>query len=198
MIRGNIFVIPPFVNHSVRVAQGKQAKIIGCEFSPGFINENIFEEGQNTALFDFAYLEPFLVEKEEVLPRLQLHGISQIQVEKLLKNMLSEYEKEEEYYEIHIKADLLKLLAIIAREYDRNKNTETSHIFDKYRHSIDLAIQYINKNFTKKLYIEDVCSIAMMSNTYFTYLFKQITSKTFTEYVNDLRIRMAIYILKIR
>lgn len=195
LVRGNIFVIPPFINHKVMTMQDEEVEIIGCEFLPSFINSNIFEGKQNNALFDFAYLEPFLVENEQVLPRFQLLGKSQMSVEKLLKEMLLEYKNEDSYYEIHIKADLLKLLAIIAREYDKNKDSTQNEVFDKYRHSIELAIQYINDNYTNKLYIEEVCKIATMSNTYFSYLFKQITGKTFTEYVNNLRIRKATEML---
>lgn len=191
LTKGNLFVLPPFVTHKVKISNSEDITIIGCEFSSGFINENISMPELSNSLFDFAYLEPFLVSHEAVKPRLRIEGKKQLKVEELFLDMLSEYEREEKYYEINIKADLLKLLALIAREYE-NKSLPSSHeLFERYREAVSSAIRYIDNNFTNTIYIEEVCKIAMMSQTYFSYIFKQITGKTFVEYLNTLRIAKA-------
>ena len=92
------------------------------------------------------------------------------------------YINEEKYYEITIKADLLKLLAVIAREYEKRESVESREIFDRSRDAVNNAIRYIDDNFTSRIYIKDACRIAMMSQTYFSHIFKQITGKTFIEY----------------
>jgi AraC-like DNA-binding protein len=192
---GCMFVIPPFVTHEIGLIAGENVKIYGCEFLANFINENISLEDSSSSLFDFAYIEPFLVTNENVLPRLHLAGKSMSKVEELFINMLAEYTDEKKYYEINIKADLLKLLAVIAREYENQDDIHSHEIFYKYRQSVKAAITFINENYTEKIYIEDVCKIALMSHTYFSYLFKQITGKTFVEYVNKLRIAKAVELL---
>lgn len=195
LVKGDIFVLPPFVVHEIRETNSDGVEIIGCEFSAGFINENLPEDGERSSLFDFAYLEPFLVSMDNVKPRLHLTGKAQAKVESLMTDMLQEYKDEKKYYELNIKADLLKLLAIIAREYENCGKTENYEIFERYRDAINSAIRYINENYARQIYIDDVCRIAMMSNTYFSHLFKQITGKTFVEYVNNLRIQKAAELL---
>ncbi len=196
LAKGNLFVLPPFAIHEIKAVEGQDIRIIGCEFLIDFVGENISLTDMDSSLFDFTYLEPFLVSTDAVLPRLHLTGKSQIKVEELLLDMLSEYEREMKYYEINIKADLLKLLAIAAREYENQGNPEHNKLYEKYRDAIFSAINFVEKNYTSKLYIEDVCKIAMMSQAYFSRLFKFKTGKTFVEYINSLRIRKAIELLR--
>ena len=142
-VKGNIFVLPPFVTHQIKIIPGQNVKIIGCEFESVFINQNISFNDRKGALFDFTYLEPFLVSAEAVKPRLILEGTIQLKVENLLKEMLHEYNNEEKYYEINIKADLLKLLAILAREYEKQCNGEYEELFSQYRDAVNSALDYI-------------------------------------------------------
>lgn len=193
---GDIFVLPPFVNHQFNVIDENGFKFIGCEFLTSFINENMTGYGKWAPLFDFTYIEPFLVSNESVRPRLHLSGKVQTKVEELMESMLHEYENEEKYYEINIKADLLKLLAIIAREYDKNVDGDNCDIIEKYRDSVNKAIDFLNNNYTRKIYIDDVSKMAMMSQTYFCYIFKQITGKTVIEYINSLRVKNAMDLLR--
>jgi YesN/AraC family two-component response regulator len=131
------------------------------------------------------------VSSDIIRPRLHLTGKSQITVEHLLEEMLDEYIKEKKYYEITIKANLLKVLAVTAREYENNKDNSNRKIFDRYRDAVKRAVSYIDSHFTENLHIKDVCKIAMMSQTYFTHVFRYITGKTFVEYINALRLRKA-------
>lgn len=196
LARGNLFILPPYITHRIKITEGETVKIIGCEFSANFINENISWTDLSSSLFDFAYIEPFLVSTESLLPRLQLTGRSQLKVEELMLDMLSEFEQENKYYEINLKANLLKLLCIVAREYDNQCNPEHHALFERYRDAINCAIKYIDDNYSAEIYIEEICKIAMMSQTYFSRLFKTITGKTFVEYINSLRINKAMQLLK--
>lgn len=196
LVKGNLFVVPPFVKHRIKVVPGEEIKIIGCEFLTDFVSNNEALADKQSAFFDFLFLEPFLVSTEAVKPRLHLTGKSQAIVEELMLEMLYEYNEEQKHYLIFIKADLLKLLAVITREYEKLTDNENGELFERYREAITAAIKYINENYTGSIYIEDACKIAMMSQSYFTYLFKQITGNTFVEYVNNLRVGKAMQLLQ--
>jgi AraC-type DNA-binding domain-containing proteins len=196
LVKGNIFVLPPFAIHRIKIIPGEPIEIIGCEFLTDFASYHESMSDKGSGLFDFAYLEPFLVFMEVIRPRLQLTGKSQLKVEELMLEMYHEYCSENKYYEILIKSDLLKLLTIIAREYEVLEDSKSRELFERYREAITAAIRYVNEYFTSNIYIKDICKIAMMSQTYFTYLFKQITGFTFIRYVNNLRIGKAMEMLK--
>ncbi len=204
MVKGTIFVLPPFVAHQVNRVPEEEASILGCEFSTDFINENItYNKNRpyiDSSLFDFAYLEPFLVSTEDIKPGLLLNGTVQSKVESLFGEMLYEFNNEQKYFEINIKADLLKLLAIISREYEREymnqDNGKTFELFEKYKDAINKTIIYINENYSEDLSLEDASKMAMLSQAYFSFLFKQITGKTFVEYKNSLRVAKAIDLMR--
>lgn len=196
MVKGDMFVLPPYVIHKVKPIEGENIHIIGCEFSARFFG-NKFDDFTNIKeLFDFAYIEPFLVSEELVRPKLNISGEAQNKVEGILRDMLNEYQSETKYYNMVIKADLLKLLAIIAREYGNScGNKEQEEIFEKYRSAIVDSINYMHENFAEDLHLEDICKYSMMSKTYFCYIFKHLTGKTFTEYLIQIRIQKAIDLL---
>ncbi len=196
MVKGDMFVLPPYVVHKVKAIEGENIHIIGCEFSARFFDNKFDDFTRIKELFDFTYLEPFLVSEDMVKPKLNVSGEAQNLVESILKDMLKEYQSEKKYYNMVIKADLLKLLAIIAREYGNSyENKESEEIFEKYRSAIVNSISYIHENFAEDLHLEDICKHSMMSKTYFCYIFKHLTGKTFTEYLIHLRIQKAIELL---
>lgn len=197
MVKGDIFVLPPYVVHKTVLDDEKGVKVIGCEFSAEFFDNKLEEFTRDSNFFDFAFLEPFLVAEDKVRPKLSLTASVQDEVERLMNNMLNEYNEEKLYYEKFLKADLLKLLAIVAREYEGSINKkESGELLDKYRTAIINAIKYINNNYTEDIHLDDICKYSMMSKTYFCYIFKMLTQKTFTEYLLDLRIKKALELLQ--
>ena len=91
----------------------------------------------------------------------------------------------------------MKLLIIVGREFTVNlENSKSRSIYDRHRDSINLAVKYIDENYMKDLNVEDVAKKFLLSSSYFSYLFKSITSKTFTEYLVGLRISKALELLR--
>lgn len=196
MLKGDIFVIPPYVVHKVTLGEQEDMRIIGCEFGVDFINSQFDDFKKYKDIYDFAYLHPLLGNEGGVKPKISLTPEAQAGVETIMYDMLSEYEDRDKYYDFIIKADLIKLLAIIAREYkiSRKANDEEQTI-ERYRDNILDAIEYIDENYSKKLMLEDVCKVSAMSQSYFCYIFKNLTGKTFTEYLSNLRIKRAMGLL---
>lgn len=197
IIKGDIFIIPPYVPHMINKTGDQSATIIEFEFMPEFINAN-FKQIENAASFlDFAYIEPFLVSENLVKPRLNLVGNIQTDVESILNECMAENESKKQGYDLLIRSQLLKLLIIVGREFTNNlENSKSRSIYDRHRDSINRAVQYINQNYSKDLNVEDVARKFLLSSSYFSYLFKSITSKTFTEYLVGLRISKALELLK--
>lgn len=195
--RGDIFVIPPFVPHMLAPDGDNPVEIVEFEFLPGFINPAFDSVTTSEAFWDFAYIEPFLVEENLVKPRLNLAGKIQIEVENLLNEALRENKQRQPGFELLIKALLLKLLVIVGRELTEDLSASKARpLFDRHRDAIKGAINYIEEHFTENLTINSVAKAFMLSPSFFSYLFKNLTSKTFTEYLKDLRIAKAAEMLK--
>ena len=197
--KGDIFVIPPFVPHYFIDAYNEKYEIIELEFIPEFINERFSLNSEDQSFMDFAYLEPFLVSENEVRPRLNLSGSMQSEVESILSEIIREYENREADFELVIKALILKLLVLVGRKFKKEiLGTDSQGVFDRHRDALFSALKFIKENFVNDISVEETARVAMVSQSYFRYLFKQMTQKTFNEYINDLRISKAVDLLKSR
>lgn len=197
IIKGDIFVIPPYVPHSIHACNDTDMGIYEFEFEPGFINQS-FRSIENAEPFlDFAYIEPFLVSETHIKPRLNLTGRAQLDVEAILNEALEEYEEKGSGYILLVKSLLLKLLVMVGRAFTKNLNdSEPQPMFGHQRNAILGAVKYINENYMEELSADEVAHQFMLSPSYFRYLFKSITSRTFTEHIHNIRISRAMEMLK--
>lgn len=199
IVKGDIFVIPPYVPHRIIAIPGCDMEIFELEFVPDFINQNFVSFENAVPFLDFAYIEPFLVRENNVKPRLNLTGKAQIEIENILDEALKEYDKRSPGFLLLIKSLLLKLLVLVGREFTKHLENEYPRmcsVFDRNREAVLGAVKYIDEHYNEEISIEEVAHIFTLSQSYFSYLFKSITSKTFTEYLNGLRISKAMEFLK--
>ena len=192
--RFGLFVIPPYTEHYIE-CESEDSELICCEFSERFINDALLGNERN-GLFDFAYLEPFFLQENLSGTPFQLRSGAQAAVQELLLEMLEQFERKERYSYLFLKADLLKLLAILASEYESDQPEEKTILLGRYHTAMEQALAYLEEHYGEKLYLEDVCKTAMMSKSSFSYLFKQMTGATFSEYLMQLRIAKAQELLK--
>jgi len=201
LVKGDIFIIPPYVPHQLIRIPGSDFEIVELEFSPEFVfgqeqnSYHAMEDGHS--VFDFSYIEPFLVSECNVRPRLNLAGKAQLKTEALLDEIYDEYRSKEDSYLLAMKADLLKLLVIVGRAFHEDmKNTPEMLLFNHHRDAMLQAIKYIDEHFEEPISIEEASRCALLSQSYFSYLFKTLTNKTFVEYLHTLRIKKAMELLK--
>ena len=67
---------------------------------------------------------------------------------------------------------------------------------DAGRASVDRAIDYMEENFRESLTLSEVARIAFLSPAYFSHVFREATSKCFTHYLQQIRIREAKRLLR--
>lgn len=197
LVKGDIFVIPPFVPHQLTFKPDCDCEVVELEFMPEFIFGKRATMEKIETIFDFAYIEPFLVSECEVKPRLNLNGRAQTDVEAMFDDLLREYHDREPSFLLAMKATVLSLLVYVGRRFAADiEDSESRQLFERHRAAIANAIDYINDNFTEEVSIEKAARVAMLSQSYFSYLFKTMTNKTFVEYLNELRIHEAMRLLK--
>lgn len=197
VMSGDIFIIPPYVPHSLIDSETPDGQVIEFEFMPEFINQNFQNMEVIQSFFDFAYIEPFLVSENNVKPRLNLCGNARIEAEAILNEALKEYTEKHSGYSLLIKSLALKLLIIVGREFTRDlEGTDSVGLYARHREAIHNSIRYINDHYNRQLSVEEVAKVSMLSQSYFSYLFKNITSKTFVEYLNGIRLANAMELLK--
>ena len=202
LVKGDIFVIPPHIPHQLIAVPGADFEIIELEVAAEFImgsgERPLSDKYGDAPFFDFYYIEPFLVSECNVKPRLNLSGERQQRVEELLNEIYTEYTQRQDGFLLAIKADILKLLVLVGRYFRENvsRQSDVKEVFDRHHEAIRKAIDYIDRHYTEQISIEEISRVALLSQSYFSYLFKLITNRTFVEYLNSRRLEHAMDLLK--
>lgn len=93
--------------------------------------------------------------------------------------------------------DLLQSLALFARK----KVLASPCYYEKFptagNRRIDKIISFINSNYTRPLRLDEIAEMANMNSSAFCRFFKEVTEKTFLQYVMDMRIGYACKLLTI-
>lgn len=191
---GDVFVLPPGIFHSVST-EDDDSVLIGLDFTEAFINEDM-AGGKSSDLFDYAYIEPFIVKLDEVKPLFPLAGPVSRTVALLLEEIMAEYEGKAPHYQLIVKANLLKILALISREYGRGIDQKKKALVDRYKTAVYQVQEYVDVHYPEKIYLEEMCRMTMLSPSYFSDVFKHVTGRTFTEYVSHVRVEKAKELLR--
>lgn len=198
LTRGDLFIIPPKLEH--QVLELNDAEIISCEFSFDHFfpqQENrTYEQLRETAMsLSFVWL--FLKDADDVQSQFSLRPETGERVNALMHAMLEEYQNGEIYYEEFLRVQIMELLLVLAREYAQSTRSSAAlDTYEKYKPMVEEAIRYVDAHYNEPLRLEDVCRISMLSKTYFCYLFKLLTQQTLVEYIMNLRIQKAAELLK--
>ncbi|WP_314585853.1 AraC family transcriptional regulator [Paenibacillus terrigena] len=125
------------------------------------------------------------------------HKISQdAEVNACLKKLIEEYDGREFGYELAVKSELYRLLTILLRRYVGRvlpANEYKTRIKNLER--FDPILQYIEENYASKMTVDDLANQVNMSRFHFSRLFKELTGKTISDYINHVRINNSEYML---
>ncbi len=191
---GDVVIIPPFCNHAVDSANSDESEHTLCNFSYSFPNE--FPDGQDKeTIFNLTYIRPILVYAREADTLLSLSKAAQEQLEILLDRLLKLSNNSIGFFYTCIRSILVRALHVIIQECNHNSSKINIAPFCDYRLSITTVLEYIDLHYTENTTLEDISRISLMSVRSFSNIFKQIIGKTFSEYVNHLRICHACILL---
>lgn len=194
LVKGDFFAIPPFLEHEMTSINNEITEIVLIDFMPFFVNEQMRDYDELDKTIDYAYIKPFISLKDNQLPEVNLSSAMQAEVEDLIDKMTRELERKELGYQFSVKADLLKLLITVGRELERKNNPYNLTV--NPRKDLYEAIEYIKENYQEPIKLEDMARLSGMAPTYFSNLFKNTLNKPFIKYLNEVRIRNAMDLLK--
>ncbi len=93
---------------------------------------------------------------------------------------------------------ILKVLQFLAQseEYEvLNTDGMTLIIQNQNDERINKVYQYVKDNYTAEISLDEISQVALMTKPAFCRYFKKYTKKTFTQFVNEFRIRQAIRLI---
>ncbi|MDF2721206.1 MAG: hypothetical protein K0Q59_881 [Paenibacillus sp.] len=196
MVKGDFFSMPPYLEHFIAPVKGQENVLVLIDFMPSLIEAHMHDLETVESIIDFAYIQPLVAVNNQLLPKLNLSVSGQMIVERLISDMENEMTAARDGYRLAVKADLLKLLVIVGREYKQYLiGRHDEQIVAKYRDTFYQLFRFMESHFHENLNLDVMADKAHMSPTYFSAMFKMVKGQTFIEYLNEIRIHKAMDLL---
>lgn len=192
--KGDLFIINYGVPHANIQKPDSTEPFLAydCAFKPDYIDKALISEHDFLKLKSSFLFESLFHQSNPTLPNLHLTESGFFEFERLMSNMYNEFEKQEKgYYDI-LRAYLIELIIKIFRDMD---NSTGLTLKSKQEYYINLAIQYIESNYMKKISLNDIAYRSFLSKSYFSQLFKEITGLCFSDYLQKVRVKKACELL---
>lgn len=156
-------------------------------FEPTFLFSN------HVDLLQTKYLTPI------TLNRIEFNNLIQDDTEltELVKKVLNEYFNKETGYELAIKGYIYCLVVILLRNHvqhilSQSESAERKATLIRFHPVFEM----IEHKYNEKITLFELASTVGLSVHHFCRSFKQLTGKTTTDYINNIRLDKAIYYLK--
>ena len=196
--QGELIFLPPFAKHSNTYFEG--ADVYTLSFLPSLLDdsfENPFQLLESNKLTS-QYFTPFTesMKDHQLVRKLSFSPRDKVLLQKLVPALLGAYQEENQ---LRVHADFCKVLQIIAEAYSyaRQKGDESQqHTPNPHYEKMQEILQHIHENYQETLTAERMIEEAEMSATYFRVIFKELTGKSFVQYLNELRVFHAIDLMK--
>ena len=178
MISGDLIIINSGELHNISF--NKPCHYICVKFSPKIL---YFDDN---SLFEFKYVTPFLSDR---IPKKLFHknDLENVDVDSLSCEILEEWNKQSPAYELVIRANILRIFSAIFRYWDKQDVFHSESIMTE---SIKKALVYITENY-ETANVETVAKYCGLSYNHFSASFKKTVGRSFTDYLNLIRINEA-------
>lgn len=174
-------------------------------------NELHYGVSRTPHLFYYALIADFSLLQSHSMDAPEMKFITPIAQNRLLFNnriggddaiasmlsIIKELEEREFGYELAIKSELYRLLTLLLRGYVSTVLTQEEYV-ERMKNVERFApiFKYIEDHYKENLTVELLSGMAGLSRYHFSRLFKEISGRTVTEYVNETRLNKADYLLR--
>ncbi len=186
---GDVFMIPPSTIHAYY--DTKHLDVYHVLFHPDFILANNKEALSIHGYLQFVEIEPFL--RQNASDAMFLH-LTQAELNSL-KSELDMISDDgpfggQDYLPIKMHT-ALKILYYLSVLFYRQLNTGQKILKNKYEHLILDVLEYIHKNYSEKITVEQLCNMTYLSRSTFLRNFYDLCACTPMVYLNKYRCKKA-------
>lgn len=168
----------------------EKMQLLVMTFSPEFITDG-------TNIFEYDYLVPFVERGSNFKNRIAREETYTDEIGYTMRQIYLEYRERKLGYQLMIKADVLRILTILVRHFQKEEpNGELLSVKKNQMKRLEKAFSYIKEHYKEKITLEEVAQVAYMSPNYFSTYFKKVAGKNLRDYLIGLRVQKAEELLK--
>lgn len=189
--KGDLVIVDYSVPHSFTYMNDSDESFVTYDllFTPSFfgLNGNHFSTLSESNLFS-SFKNSQLFSSELKL----INNLSHSEFYNIFNKIYAEYENTNFGYTDIIRAHLTELILKIFRNIEKRNSQAGKENQYKY---VESAIDFIKTNYSSKINIESIVENMFLSKDYFRQLFKDVTGKSITSYIQNIRIEQACMML---
>ncbi len=188
LIPGDFAIIDFDSYHSLTPIENTPCKLINLLFRPSFLDISLSNNDDITKIFKCREIQC----KSDIPKETYINSVyheNDDKIKKTLIDMQSEYFRSEFGYLKVLKSQLIEVLIYLLRYMNPQVQNTTSSVMDE-------AINYLEKNFYKKITLEEISGLLHYTPQYFCSKFKQETGYSFAEYLQKIRINKSCQLLQ--
>ena len=190
---GDIFLITPDLAHAYH--DNQDLVVYNILFQPNLFGDDAVALCAMPGLINFLIIEPLFREEDKFSQKLHLTPSQATVVQEHLDQIIKELEQGQPGFRLCAKSLLMEMLVRIGRFTDGLERGETQ-LNDERQRLIEDALQYIEKNYSEQLSLEDIATQVYLSPNYFSEVFKSSTGIAPWEYVTKMRLDEACELLR--
>ncbi|WNQ08882.1 AraC family transcriptional regulator [Paenibacillus aurantius] len=187
---GDVFIIEPDAEHSYLVHSPTGMTVYNILFHHTFLSHELESLSKVTPFVNFFFVEPFLRPSVQFQSHLTLDPAQRLDLLQLLTHLVKEYNDKRIGYRILVKTRLIEILIYLSRCYDLLQHRPMAAMASEHK-MMERVCEFIELHHARPLSLAQVSQMCGMSTSSFTSKFKQAIGKTFIEYRNEVRIRVA-------
>lgn len=177
-VTGDLIIVNSKVSHSLTF--NRHSTHICIKFLPQILYAD------ENSLFEFKYVFPFLSgeSQQQVFHK---DVLSDTNVHELVMEIMEEWECKKPAFELVIRSNILKIFTAIFRYWHQSNTYSGEAVIPDI---VKNAVLYMETHFDS-VTEDEVAKYCNVSYHYFSYIFKKIMGKSYSEYINLLRLQEA-------
>ena len=191
--RGDVVLINSLVPHKFEeIKSQEQFVTYDLMFTPDFLDYSTINMSDFKSLNNSFLFYSLFPEEKAILPDLHVINNSFFSYGEIFTRIYNEYKNCEKGFIQIIRAYCIELIIKIFRDLEKEG---VSPLSPENKKTVELALNYINDNYSLKLSIGDIASQVFLSPDYFRKLFKKVTGTSVTNYLQKIRLDKACNLL---
>lgn len=188
---GDVFMHCGNDNHCFkRIDREEMLSLLVIQFEPKFV----WTSGGDW--FDSKYLQIFVGTDNEISRHISCKSQAAHQIRELLSASFEECRNHRPAYDMFVKANLLTILANLARYYDEDLKRKKFPVKMENIGHLEHSMNYILGHLEQELTLDELAKEAGMSRSYYSTMFKMLNGVSVWTYITNQRISKAQYMLE--
>ncbi|MGL1893064.1 MAG: AraC family transcriptional regulator [Spirochaetaceae bacterium] len=185
--KGDILFIPPDSLHCYIADKT-------AEYYAMVVGSSLFDSMKNDKHFN-TIVTPFITKMIQTPIYIDSNSQTYLEFRQLIENIIVENNRRNIGFELLLKMEICKFFTNIKRTF-KNLEKELSPKENMVVIKMKSVVKYISNHYSEKITINDMATLSNMSNQHFCRIFKSYTGTTLIEYITELRLEKANFLLK--